>query len=136
MAVPLEKTADTDPTHAAEPPASLDPIAAQSGDGVRSSKKAMQEKMDWLDAVLAGRPRMPPTTFTVAFVVAQHWNSRDREAWPSQRRMMLLTGVSETTLRASLRTLIDRGYLEQAKRGVRNGNKYRLCTPEAAVTPV
>ncbi|WP_187277186.1 helix-turn-helix domain-containing protein [Methylobacterium sp. WL103] len=92
--------------------------------------------MEWLDAVLAGRPRMPPTTFTVAFVVARHWNGRDREAWPSQRRMMLLTGVSETTLRASLRTLIDRGYLEQAKRGVRNGNKYRLCRPEAAVTSV
>lgn len=48
--------------------------------------------------------------------------------------MMMLTGVSETTLRASLRTLIERGYLEQLKRGVRNGNKYRLCTPGLAAS--
>lgn len=135
MALPLQRAADPDTTSPNEPPASLDPIAAQSAEGGRSGKQATQQKFDWLDAVLAARPRMAPTTFEVAYVVAKHWNSREQSAWPSQRRMMMLTGVSETTLRASIRTLIDRGYLAQAKRGVRNGNKYVLCTPKTAVTP-
>ncbi len=38
-----------------------------------------------------------------------------------------MTGLSETTLRVHLKALIDRGHIQQLKRGVRNGNKYRLC---------
>lgn len=108
------------------PPARLDP--ALSGDrrsSNPSAKQAIQRKLDWLDTVAADR-EVNTTTFKVAFVVAQHVNSRTGEAWPKQERVARIVGASETTVRASLKILVTRGHLEQGKKGARNLNKYRL----------
>ncbi|MBY0298080.1 MAG: helix-turn-helix domain-containing protein [Methylobacterium sp.] len=111
----------------ARPLQSLAPVAGVEADRGRSlGRSATQAKLDWLDAVAADYERVNPTTFKVAYAVAQHLNNHTREAWPSQVRLAKLIGVSETTLRASLRTLVGLGHLEQGKRGVRNANKYRL----------
>lgn len=111
-------------------PASLEPVSG-AGKPVphRSGKAASQAKWAWLDGVLADAAahRLGLAAFTVAYVIAQHINARSGDAWPSQKRMMRMTGLSETTLRVHLKALIDCGHLEQLKRGVRNGNKYRLC---------
>lgn len=110
-------------------PATLEPV---SGEGApaprRSGRAATQAKWEWLDGVLAdvAAHQISSATFCVAFVIAQHINTRSGDAWPSQKRMMRMTGLSETTLRVHLKALIDRGHIEQLKRGVRNGNKYRL----------
>ncbi|GJD96973.1 helix-turn-helix domain-containing protein [Methylobacterium iners] len=96
----------------------------------RSARSIGREKWQWLDGVRADHRRVNPTTFLVAFVVSQHLNAATREAWPSQRRMAELAGVSETTLRACLKTLIQLGHLRQGKKGIRNQNKYALGTAQ------
>lgn len=111
-------------------PASLEPVSDVGTPAPRrSGKAASQAKWDWLDGVLAdvAAHRLSPAAFIVAYVIAQHINARSGDAWPSQKRMMRMTGLSETTLRLHLKALIDCGHIEQLKRGVRNGNKYRLC---------
>ncbi|MDH3031072.1 helix-turn-helix domain-containing protein [Methylobacterium fujisawaense] len=110
-------------------PASLEPVA-DVGVNVprRSGKATSQAKWECLNGVLAdvAAHRLAQAAFTVAFVIVQHINARSGDAWPSQKRMMRMTGLSETTLRVHLKALIDCGHIEQLKRGVRNGNKYRL----------
>lgn len=85
-----------------------------------------------MDDVFRDHANVNSTACRVAFFVARHINNRTREAWPSQKRLAMLAGVSETTLRTSLTALIEGGHLEQLKRGVRNGNKYRLRRAAAA----
>ena len=83
-------------------------------------------KLDWLDVVAADHRGVNPTTFKVAFVVAQFVNGRTQDAWPSQETLAGTVGVSETTLRACLKTLVRLGHLTQEKWGFKNNNKYRL----------
>ena len=112
-----------------EPPSSLEPFAPR----LRKSKNGLgrfisQADLLILDAI-SSDDRINPTTFEVAYWIMRHVNHKSRDAWPSQKTLMSLAGVRETTLRTCLKTLIEQGYLVQLKRGKRNGNKYRFCAP-------
>ncbi|MEE7450275.1 hypothetical protein MRF4_22115 [Methylobacterium radiotolerans] len=110
-----------------EPPTTLEPFAPRTKRAKNALGKFIsQSDLSTLDAI-SSDDRVNPTTFEVAYWIMRHVNHKSRDAWPSQKTLMSLAGVRETTLRKCLKTLIEHGYLVQLKRGKRNGNKYRFC---------
>jgi hypothetical protein len=124
--LPSNPTTDAESQIYDEPPSTLEPFAPRSKKANSGLGKFIsQADLLILDAI-SSDDRINPTTSRVAYWIMRHINHKSRDAWPSQKRLKDLARVSETTLRSSLKTLIEHGYLVQLKRGQRNGNKYRF----------
>ena len=82
----------------------------------------------WRDAIL--RSDLPPAARLVALALSQHMNydTLDR-AYPGQSRLARETGYSVRTVQRQLKSLEDRGWIEQTFKG---GTK-KSESPEASV---
>lgn len=76
---------------------------------------------------------IPATGFKLAFHFGQHFNRETGEAWPSQRTLAGLVGVSARSIRTLTDLLVERGHLEvRPHRGPNSVNVYRAKRKSAS----
>lgn len=60
---------------------------------------------------------------SVYATLCMYADNRTQDCWPSRETLMTKAGVSDRTLRTSLQTLEDRGYIEVVRRYAENGRQ-------------
>ncbi|MDD7973200.1 helix-turn-helix domain-containing protein [Roseinatronobacter alkalisoli] len=79
----------------------------------------------WLDQIADDRD-LPPVAVRVAIVLRRYFNSRSGVAWPSQARLVDVTGLSRSGLQNALRALVSHGHLlVEVQKGRGSTNQYR-----------
>lgn len=84
-----------------------------------------------LDAIVADR-ELPPNAFGVAYVISQHLDRETNEAFPGTDVIADEAGMAQSTVRAMVDKLAERGHyaVEFGRRGSGHSNKYRLTALE------
>lgn len=83
----------------------------------------------WLNAVIYDCGT-PPTTFCVAYVIADHLNKTTGDAWPSMERIAERLCVSPKTVQRCVRQLERSGWLSvKRSTGRKRSNRYRPNFP-------
>jgi hypothetical protein len=86
-----------------------------------------REKMLWLNA-LAIECDLKPTTFRVAYIIADHFNWVSGLGWPSRGRLAEKTCLSSKSISRAIKQLEERGWLKVNRKRERS-NQYRLAWP-------
>jgi helix-turn-helix protein len=84
-----------------------------------------------LDVIVADK-ELPSAAFGVAYVIAQHLNKETNEAFPGTDVIAEEAGLAQSTVRAMVDKLAERGHyaVEFGSRGSGHSNKYRLTALE------
>src|ERR1700722_3882532 len=102
---------------AAQAPSASEPITfpaaretPDDGDKKQSRKQHTREMFVWFDQVVRD-PGLPPAAFKVAFVIGQRVNCQSGEAWPSTDSIAKDAALVQSTVRAMVDRLAERGHL-------------------------
>ncbi|MCV0395438.1 MAG: helix-turn-helix domain-containing protein [Rhizobiaceae bacterium] len=96
------------------------------GDPVRFAKA----KWAWLDKIAADAS-ISPAAFKMAYLLASRFLSRERGyAYPPQKALAKLLGITDRQVRRLLFQLIDGGYVEVTHCGKKLPNEYRIAMPK------
>ena len=91
------------------------------------ARKFNREKMLWLNA-LAIECDLKPTTFRVAYIIADHFNWVSGLGWPSRGRLADKTCLSSKSISRAVKQLEENGWLSVYRKRDRS-NQYRLTWP-------
>lgn len=88
----------------------------------------------WRGAIASKDSGLTPTVRHVALNLSLHMSERGDSCFPAVGTMVEETGLADSTVRASLRTLCDEGWLVKEERfradGSRSSNTYTATVPE------
>jgi hypothetical protein len=88
-----------------------------------------RDKMQWLTAICKDY-NISATSFRIAYLIGDHFNSMSGEAWPSHQRIASILRVATKTVQRAARDLEDHGWLEiRRSRSRRSSNRYRIRRP-------
>lgn len=84
-----------------------------------------RELFDWIDRVARDR-ELGALAKVVVMTLVSHMNRETRDAWPSQRTLADILGVTDRSVERSIKELQDRAHLFVDRAGARQVNRYRI----------